>query len=548
VPLISLVAVAVLAVMPGDAAPRAPSLGRTARMAAPPVTTGTYCTSSTGRYTYIPVDRGGYALSPDEWNSSANMCISTDGGAHFTVSSSDIPDPGTGAPGAYPNLTYIPADGDLPTPVASLGDTLTSWSTKLSAASGKYDVSYDIWYADSTAGCQVPGSTPAHEMMIWINEGGGAVPYPAPAAASPRVTLQNETYQVTYIGDSPGHSVINYFGTTPVTSVYALDLRQFTADAASRGDDQFGKPYLPASGYLCSVSAGFEIFSGNGGEQTTSFSYQPPPRATPPSGVITSAVPGLCLNAGGSKPDQSVATQQVYALQCATAASAPAAGQDWTVYADGTLQMFGRCLGETSAASGSSVLLRACSGSSGEKWLINGRTLRNLGSGLCLTDPATPGQATLDVGACGTAAGQQWREPYGGAGIWTSFSSQTAGDCLKAAGNGTAERGRCDPARDSTERWEAEPDGTIVSSAGKCLDAAAGKLSRRGTRGRVTVRLCSGASSQQWVITPAGGLMSPAAGLCLDDPHSSAVAGTRLDATPCNGTAAQQWTSAATSV
>lgn len=438
-PLLSLALLAVVGLVPGDAAQafapghspwklspgyatRAPGGGRTPWEPAtgrrqPAGHTAGYCTASAGLYARIPVDGGAYILSPDEWNSSANMCLRTDGGTDFTISSSSIPDPGTGAPGAYPDLTYVPAGGDLPAPVASLGDALTSWSTNLSGASGKYDVSFDIWYAGSGAGCTVPGGTPAHEMMIWINEGGGALPYPAPVPSSPAVTLDNQTYQVTFTGDSPGHNVINYFLTTPVTSVSGLDLRLFTADAAGRGNDQFGQPYLPANGYLCSVSAGFEIFSGNGGERSTSFSYQPPPRAGLPAGDITSAVAGLCLKAGGSQPDQPAAAQPVYVWQCATAAGAAGTGQNWTVHNDGTLQMSGLCLDETGTAPGSSARLDACTGNSGQKWAINGGTLRNLASGLCLTDPgsAAASGTALNVSGCGSAPGQLWREPFNGA-------------------------------------------------------------------------------------------------------------------------------------
>lgn len=283
--LLSLVPLIAGSVIAGDAvvrtlAPDHPAAGAaagrsSARGPAPAPAAQRYCTASSGQFTGIPVASGGYVLSPDEWNSPANMCLTTDGSTGFTVASSAISDRGTGAPGAYPNLTYVPPPGQFPTPVAAIGDSQTSWSTDLSGASGKYDVSYDIWLADTPAGCHVHRSTPAHELMIWINEGGGALPYPAPTPSSPTVTLQDATYQVTFTGDSPGHSVINYVATRPVTAVDGLLLRLFTADAASRGYDQFGKPYLPGSGYLCSVSAGFEIFSGNGGEQTTSFSYQP---------------------------------------------------------------------------------------------------------------------------------------------------------------------------------------------------------------------------------------------------------------------------------
>jgi Ricin-type beta-trefoil lectin domain len=513
-------------------------------------TVTTYCTSSVGQFDDIPVDGGAYTLSPDEWNSTANLCVSNDGGTDFTVASGATPNPGSGgAPGAYPNLTYVPVGGNLPAPLSSLGDSISTWSTDVTAAAGgEYDVSYDIWLADTEAGCTVPGGTPAHELMIWINEGGGALPYPAPGSGTPEVTLQNEVYQVTFTGISSTHSIINYLLTTPVSSVYDLDLRQFVADAAGRGSDQFGNPYVPADGFLCSVSAGFEIFSGNGGQQTTSFSYQPPPGAALPSGDITSAVKGMCLNAGGSTPVPSAPAQPAEVWTCATQANAAAAGQGWTVHNDDSLQMFGLCLDETGTASGSAVRLDACTGDSSQQWLIQGSTLSNLASGLCLTDPGNSHQngTSLDVTGCGSAAGQQWREPYDGAGVWSAFTNEVDGHCLKDAGNGTAELSTCDSATDSTERWEAQANGTIVSSAGECLDAVQGKTGGGDPGDLVQVNSCSGASTQQWVTTPAGALMNPATGKCLDDPYSSTAVGALADTYKCNGTAAQKWPSAAT--
>jgi hypothetical protein len=160
--------------------------------------TTTYCTDSAGRYDQIPVDGGAYMLSPDEWNSTGDLCVSTDGGADFDVTSSAITDPVDG-PGAYPNLTYTASS---PIPINAMGDTLTSWATGLASATGTYDVAYDIWFADAgePGECDFANGVPPHEMMIWLNEAGGALPYPTPMASSPTETIEHETYAVTYGG------------------------------------------------------------------------------------------------------------------------------------------------------------------------------------------------------------------------------------------------------------------------------------------------------------------------------------------------------------
>jgi hypothetical protein len=95
---------------------------------------------------------------------------------------------------------------------------------------------------------------------------------PPTCASAPTAAIEQRTYTVTYTGLGTRHSVINYDKNTPVTSVVDLGLEPFITDAEARG--QGADQYVPSGGYLCSVSAGFEIWNGDG-EQTTSFSYQP---------------------------------------------------------------------------------------------------------------------------------------------------------------------------------------------------------------------------------------------------------------------------------
>jgi Ricin-type beta-trefoil lectin domain len=508
--------------------------------------TTTYCTDSAGRYDQIPVDGGAYMLSPDEWNSTGDLCVSTDGGADFDVTSSAITDPVDG-PGAYPNLTYTASS---PIPVNAMGDTLTSWATGLASATGTYDVAYDIWFADAgePGECDFANGVPPHEMMIWLNEAGGALPYPTPTASSPTETIEHETYAVTYGGLGTAHTILNFDLTTPLTSVYDLDLRQFAAYGTSltAGGENY---YVPPQGYLCSVGVGFEIWSGDGGEQTTSFSYQSPPKTALPGGDIASSVHGVCLDAGGSAPDQSATSLPVYAWDCATTADAPGAGQNWTVHNSNTLQLYGLCLDEPSTAAGAAVKLDSCSYGGHQTWVADGNELKNLASGYCLTDPgssAVNGTA-LDVSACSGATDQQWREPYDGAAVNTGFTSHVSDDCLTPTGSGTVEQGACASVPTTAADWAVNSDGAIVSAAdGDCLDAVQGLTSSADPGDLAQLNPCSGAGTQQWVITPAGALMNPATQTCLDDPGSSGTLGALVDTYRCNGSGAQVWANAAT--
>ncbi|MFD0635687.1 ricin-type beta-trefoil lectin domain protein [Catenulispora yoronensis] len=137
------------------------------------------------------------------------------------------------------------------------------------------------------------------------------------------------------------------------------------------------------------------------------------PAATTPkaaaSGVIT-GYQGLCLddyaasNANGTKAD-------LY-----TCNGTPA--QQWTVAANGTLQINGKCLDITGAATGNGALIELwdCNGGGNQVWQAqpNGELLNPV-SGRCLDDPgfnATPG-TQLDLWDCNAGANQIWTLPTG---------------------------------------------------------------------------------------------------------------------------------------
>jgi hypothetical protein len=84
--------------------------------------------------------------------------------------------------------------------------------------------------------------------------------------------------------------------------------------------------------------------------------------------------------------------------------------QRWTVAADGTLRVIGGCAG---APGDGSVQVKACDTAAAGQWRArSGSTLLNVGTGQCLTDPgngATTG-APLRLAACG-GNGQRWALP-----------------------------------------------------------------------------------------------------------------------------------------
>lgn len=487
------------------------------------------CTSANGPYGSAAVGGGRYLIMPDEWNSSAEVCMSSDGGANFTVATSALTSATNtrpGAPGAYTRIEYLPRTGELPTPVATMGDTLTSWRTTTGVA-GQYDTSYDIWYADTAGGC---GATTSHELMLWLNRQGGPVPL---GTATQQVTLGGRTYQVYQYQDTgTGKQVISYLMTTPTTSVYDLNLRTVTSDAVVRG-------FVPATGQLCSVQAGFEIWNGGAGLATTSFSYQP--AIGLPTGNLTSGLPGKCLDAGNNGAKTGSWSMPADIWDCAATP-----GQTWTIGNDGTVQALGKCLDVTSGGTtnGTPVQLYPCNGTGSQVWTQNAKGLLNPQSGLCLADPAssTTNGTQLILWSCG-ADGQDWRYPYGGQPIWSAFTNKAANLCLSGAveNAGSVSLHGCSSTPTPPQNWQLVKDGTLRVSTGACLDA--GPTGAVGSP--VQLAPCSGSAAQQWLLSPTGYLLNPTSGKCLDDPRSTGTPGVPLDLWTCNGTNAQIWYSAA---
>lgn len=212
---------------------------------------------------------GTYTVQNNEWGSSASECISTDGGADFTVANSSISNSTSGAPGGYPSIYQgchwgaCTSGGlaDSPVQVSSLtsGKVTTSWSTTQPGGSNDYDVAYDIWFNQTPTTTGQPNCT---ELMVWLNHNGPVQPFGSEVATG--VTVGGTSYNV-WEGSQGSFDTVSYTMTTPATSVSGLDLAPLAQDAVSRG-------YLSSSCYLIDIEAGFELWQGGAGLATNSFS------------------------------------------------------------------------------------------------------------------------------------------------------------------------------------------------------------------------------------------------------------------------------------
>ena len=132
------------------------------------------------------------------------------------------------------------------------------------------------------------------------------------------------------------------------------------------------------------------------------------PAPAEPSGAITSAPAGNCVDVANSGTANGTAVQ-LYPCNATTA-------QSWTVVPDGTLQALTKCLDITQGgtANGTKVQLYVCNGSGSQQWqpTSDGR-LANPQSGRCLTDPggSTAAKTRLEIDDCQGTTGQLWAIP-----------------------------------------------------------------------------------------------------------------------------------------
>jgi GH25 family lysozyme M1 (1,4-beta-N-acetylmuramidase) len=214
----------------------------------------------------------------------------------------------------------------------------------------------------------------------------------------------------------------------------------------------------------------------------------------------------------------------------------------WTIAADGSVRVRGKCLAARPASSTKSAQLDLTSCASAQRWqLASNAVLKNLTDGHCLADTGTKNGSRAVAAVCkatsnntGSAStpitSQQWTLPAG------PLTSDIAGYCAStlhpARGPSYAVTLRhCTTS--ASQDWTVEPDGALRDGR-KCLRTVTGTVSPGSL-----LHLASCASSsalQVWQI--AGGpigvqLLNPASGFCLADPGDATKTGTLLTMEPC---------------
>jgi Ricin-type beta-trefoil lectin domain/Subtilisin inhibitor-like len=369
-----------------------------------------------------------------------------------------------------------------------------------------------------------------------------------------------DTYETTTTGWQPGPDNAGEGGTTAaaaiIAGVYALAgtpapgtypvsyLYQYPGasapaaaypDAEGLNDITTGTTGTCTPAPLCTAGTGYDAPTGMGTPAfTTSFAG-----AGAQPGTVYSGVTGKCLDdAGGSTADYN----KVDIAACNT----DTAEQDWTIEADGTVQIDGACLDvyHSGTANTTPVDLYACDGGGSQEWrpLADG-SLVNPESGKCLADPSatTTDGTQLEIYTC-NGTGDQWTLPYTVPSTTGAITSQLAASmCADDYHSGTANGTTIDLYAcngGSAQDWTIEPNGTLQVLGG-CMATAAD-----GTTDGTAVQLyaCSGDPNQQWIARPDGSLQNRRSGTCLDDPAASLASGTPLTISTCNQSTEQSWT------
>jgi hypothetical protein len=178
-----------------------------------------------------------------------------------------------------------------------------------------------------------------------------------------------------------------------------------TQPSTTGGTAPAGLPASPLAGSSSPGDTTNPLPPGNPALVFPSTPSDPDPPASPaaaqPGGAIGGAG-GLCLDLAGAAADGT----RVQVSTCNGGST-----QRWTMAANGTVQVAGKC---AQAASDGSVQLAACGSSTAAQWRAgSGRSLVNAATSKCLTDPAggaKPGSA-VTVATCTGATNQQWSLP-----------------------------------------------------------------------------------------------------------------------------------------
>jgi|HubBroStandDraft_6_1064221.scaffolds.fasta_scaffold55706_3 hypothetical protein len=246
-------------------------------------TTGTTssCTSATGSGTltaqydtaHVTCSGKDYIVQNNAWGSTAGQTITYGPGTKFKVTVQNGTGTG-GNPASFPsiftgaNASHTTSGSGLPRAVSAIakGSLSTSWTWASNGATGSYNAAYDVWFSTSSAGEPTASSPSGGYLMVWFEKPTANQPIGTSVAST---TIDGKDYNVWYGNNSGnGKPCVSYVAQQTINSM-TYSLGDFIQDAVTRG-------YLQSSWYLTNVFAGYEIWSGGVGLETTDFAVTVP--------------------------------------------------------------------------------------------------------------------------------------------------------------------------------------------------------------------------------------------------------------------------------
>jgi len=227
--------------------------------------------SLSGQYdtAHVTCNEQDYIVQNNAWGSSAGQTITYGLGTKFKVTVQNGTGVG-GAPSSFPsifigsNANHPTTGSGLPKQVSSLGTVQTSWTWASNGATGSYDATYDVWFSTSAAGDPPSTTVPsAGYLMVWLYKPTDNQPNSNNTGNSTAsATIGGKNWNL-WVGTSNNKPCYSYVAQTNLNSL-SFDLNLFIQDAV-------GRQYIQPTWGLTNVFAGFEIWNGGVGLETTDF-------------------------------------------------------------------------------------------------------------------------------------------------------------------------------------------------------------------------------------------------------------------------------------
>lgn len=245
---------------------------------APMLRSGTL--KGTSGATKLCVGNRQYYLQVNEWNSTAaqQMGYGRDGYFFKMLVQDGIGDT-SGGPAGYPSM-FIGANGGrktlgsgLPKQVSLITAAPTTWNwkdagLKETGTSNIYNAAYDVWFSVHAEGDPRDYNPSGGFLMVWLHKPNSAQPIGSVTNAKVTIEGISGTWDV-WVGENYGAHVpcISYVrADQDPTYSMSFDLNRFIRDAVANR-----KGTITNDMYLTNIFAGFEIWSGGVGLETTSF-------------------------------------------------------------------------------------------------------------------------------------------------------------------------------------------------------------------------------------------------------------------------------------